>query len=210
MHDALARGEPLHVAGTEARSGAERVGVIDVAAPHDRDGLETAMRMLREARDDVAVVHPPAVLLLEVLTDVAATERLGRRTELIVSGGIGVVVVNAEQERICGLPRKAQGAHREDRVVGRHPSECSSGSLARACELAEAPSGARAAPADELAVWRSGLVCETLLARVGELDLDPGLSNAGDEDLAELLVGQALPQLEVTVGVVRHRSLGGA
>ena len=65
----------------EARRRAERVGVIDEPAAHDRHGLEAAVRVLREARHDVAVVHAPAVLAREVLPDVAAGERR-RRPEL--------------------------------------------------------------------------------------------------------------------------------
>jgi hypothetical protein len=48
--------------------------VIDEAAPDDRDGLEAAMGMRREARDDLPVVHAPAVLHLEVLSEVASRE----------------------------------------------------------------------------------------------------------------------------------------
>ena len=45
----------------EAGRGAERVGVVDDAAPHVGDGLEPAVRVLREAGHLGAVVHPPAV-----------------------------------------------------------------------------------------------------------------------------------------------------
>ena len=72
VHDARAGGQPLHVARAEARGGAERVGVIDEAAPHDRHRLEAAVRVLREARHHLAVVHAPAVLAREVLAEVAA------------------------------------------------------------------------------------------------------------------------------------------
>ncbi|MNT02972.1 hypothetical protein D3C72_1374880 [compost metagenome] len=72
MDDALARRQPLHVARAEARRGAERVGVVDVAVEHDGDGLEAAVRVPGEARHHVAVVHAPAVDAGEVLADVAA------------------------------------------------------------------------------------------------------------------------------------------
>jgi hypothetical protein len=48
--------------------------MVDVALAHDRDGLESAVRMLRKPGHDVAVVHAPAVLALEVLTDVVPVE----------------------------------------------------------------------------------------------------------------------------------------
>ena len=67
-------GEPLHVAAAEARRGAERVGVVDEAAAHEGDGLEAAVRVLREAGHDLAVVHAPAVVAGEVHAEVAAGE----------------------------------------------------------------------------------------------------------------------------------------
>ena len=109
VDDPAARGEPLHVALTEAGSGAERVGVIDVAAPHDGHRLEPAMRMLREPGHDLAVVHPPAVFALEVLTDVAGQTSDAAGPELVIAGGIRVVVMSAEEERIGGHPRKSEG-----------------------------------------------------------------------------------------------------
>ena len=75
MHDAAAGGEPLHVAAAEARRGAERIGVVDQALAHDGHGLEAAVRMRREARHRVAVVHAPAVLAGEVLAEVAPGQR---------------------------------------------------------------------------------------------------------------------------------------
>ena len=98
----------------EARGRAERVGVIDEALSNDRDRLEAAVRMMRETRHDVAVIHPPAVLALEVLADVAAGERRVRAHPL-VAAGVSVVVMDAEQERIGRFPGKAQRHDREDR-----------------------------------------------------------------------------------------------
>ena len=103
VDDARAGGQPLHVAHAEARRRAERVGMVDVAFADDGDCLEAAVRMLRKARDDVAVVHPPAVLAGEVLPDVPAGQRrIG--AEPIVTFREVVDVVDAEQKRIVGLP----------------------------------------------------------------------------------------------------------
>ena len=93
----------------EARRRAERVRVIDVALADDRHRLEAAMRVLRKAGHDVAVVHPPAVLALEVLPDVAAGQRR-RRAELVVARGIVIVVVDAEEKRIVRLPAVTERA----------------------------------------------------------------------------------------------------
>ena len=53
---------------------AERVGVVDQAAAHERDGLEAAVRVPGEAGHDVAVVHAPAVDAGEVGAELAALE----------------------------------------------------------------------------------------------------------------------------------------
>ena len=50
VDDAPAGGEPLHVAPPEAGGGAQRVGVVDEALAHVGDGLEAAVRVVREAR----------------------------------------------------------------------------------------------------------------------------------------------------------------
>jgi ABC-type multidrug transport system fused ATPase/permease subunit len=73
------------------------------------------VRVLRKARHDVAVVHPPAVFAFEVAADRAAGER-GGRPQLLVPRRVGVVVVHAEQERIDRLPRETQRSDLEDNL----------------------------------------------------------------------------------------------
>ena len=98
--------------------------MIDRAAPHDRDRLEAAVRVLRKAGDGAPVVHAPAVLALEVLPEVASRERR-RGAEPFVAGGVGVVVVDAEEEGIGRRPRRsAEGADVEHAVVGHALSLC--------------------------------------------------------------------------------------
>src|SRR5690606_32257620 len=91
--------------------------MIDVAAPSQRERLEAAVRVTRKAGHDVAVVHAPAVDTLEVHPDVAARERR-RRTHLLVARRVGVVVVDAEQERVERLPLKAEGEDFQNGVAG--------------------------------------------------------------------------------------------
>ena len=118
MHDATAGSEPLHIATTKSRCGAERIGVVDQAFAHDGDGLKTAVRMRRKARDRAAVVHAPAVLAGEILSDVASVQRrIG--PQLRIAARIGVVVVDAEQERIDRGPLRTQSLGIQDRA-GRH------------------------------------------------------------------------------------------
>ena len=107
VDDAVARREPLCVAVAETRRRAERIGVIDEAATRDGERLEAAVRVLREARHDAAVIHAPAVLALEVLADVPTGER-GHRPELLIARGVRVVVVDTEEKGIDGLPRETE------------------------------------------------------------------------------------------------------
>mmetsp|Transcript_28377 Transcript_28377/g.85558 ORF Transcript_28377/g.85558 Transcript_28377/m.85558 type:complete len:249 (+) Transcript_28377:271-1017(+) len=74
VRDAPARRHPLHVATPEAARATERVGVIDAPVPHHRDGLEASVRVLREARHGLAVVHVP-VRVPEIRTDVPAAQQ---------------------------------------------------------------------------------------------------------------------------------------
>ena len=53
MHDAAARGHPLHVAGAERAAIAEAVAVLDRAGEHIGDGLDAAMRMPRKTGEIV-------------------------------------------------------------------------------------------------------------------------------------------------------------
>ncbi len=88
------------------------------------DRLEAAVRMLRKARNDIAVIHPPAVLAFEVLPDVAAAERR-LRAELVVARGIEIDVMDAEQKRVVRLPALAEGIDANDRVHLRSvPARC--------------------------------------------------------------------------------------
>src|SRR3954468_3029471 len=90
--------------------------MIDQAAASDGDGFEAPVRVLREARHSVAVVHAPAVFALEILPDVAAGERRVR-PELGVAGRVMVEVVDAEQERIGTHPGETERQRFEDRVT---------------------------------------------------------------------------------------------
>src|SRR5271168_186431 len=55
MHDAAARGHPLHVAGAEIAAIAETVAVLDVARQDVSNGLDAAMRMPGKARPVIVV-----------------------------------------------------------------------------------------------------------------------------------------------------------
>ena len=71
--------------------------MIDQAVAHMGDGLEASVRML-EARHPAAVVHRPAVLLGEVVTQGATGELLRGRTEVVHAFGVVVSVMGDEQE----------------------------------------------------------------------------------------------------------------
>jgi len=100
----------------EARSCAERVAVVDEALAHERHGLEAAVRVLRKPGHGVAVIHAPAVLTREVLAHVSAGERR-RGTQAVVARRVQIDMVNADEERILGLPRKPERRHAEDGIL---------------------------------------------------------------------------------------------
>ena len=114
---ALAGGHPLGVAVAEAGGGPHRVGVIDQAVAHMGDGLEASVRMLGEARHPAAVVHRPAVLFGEVVTQGATGELLRGRTEVIHAFGVVVSVMGDEQE---GVDRGPLGTQRKRLEYGGH------------------------------------------------------------------------------------------
>src|SRR4051794_32631066 len=53
VDDACPGGEPLHVTRAEARRRAERIRMVDEPATRDGHGLEAAVGVLGEARNDV-------------------------------------------------------------------------------------------------------------------------------------------------------------
>src|SRR5581483_7449883 len=54
MHDAAARGHPLHVTGTQRAAIAEAIAMVDRSGKHVSDGLDPAMRMPGKAGEIVA------------------------------------------------------------------------------------------------------------------------------------------------------------
>src|SRR3954471_5049001 len=117
MYDSFSCGQPLHVARTESRRSPERIRVIDEAVAHNRYRFKATVWVLGKTRNHIAVVHPPAISTLEVLTDVPAGKR-SSRSEVVVSRGIGVVMVHAEQKRIGRFPWHTEGIHAEYCVIG--------------------------------------------------------------------------------------------
>ena len=103
MDDTPARGHPLDVAVAVSAGVAEAVGVVHDAVHGGCDGLETAMGVLGEARDALAVVHPVQGAGVEV----RAVTTTGR-AHLLVARGVRVVVVDREEERIGGLEREGK------------------------------------------------------------------------------------------------------
>jgi len=118
VHDAAAGGHPLHVALAITRGRSERVGVIDEASAGDRDRLEATVWVAREPRHHVAVVHVPAVLVGEVLPDVAPDERR-TRPELGVACRVVVLVVDAEQEGVERFPGGCAELHQLEHDTAR-------------------------------------------------------------------------------------------
>src|SRR5687768_3785074 len=115
MHDASSGGEPLHVAITEARCGAKRIGVVYEALANNRHRFESSVRMRRESGNRLAVIHAPAILAGEVLSDVAPSQRrVGAKPAIATR--IRVVVMDAQQKRVNRIPGKTEGALLNDRA----------------------------------------------------------------------------------------------
>jgi hypothetical protein len=98
--------------------------VIDEALPHDRHRLEAAVRMLRKAGHDLAVIHAKAVLDREILSEIASSERRIRPHPLVALR-VAIEMVDAEKEGVGGFPGKPEwrngehfGCRRGD--LGRH------------------------------------------------------------------------------------------
>ena len=115
----------------------EAIGVVDDASHRRGDSLEAAMGMLREPGDAVAVVHAVRRVGVEVRAVAAA-----RRAHLLVPGGVLVVVVHREQERVGGLERELQPAHLADDGRAAHRARGRLGSGPRGAEVREARGGA--------------------------------------------------------------------
>ena len=109
MHHAASRGEPLHVAVTETRCGAERVGMVDESLANNRHGFKSTVRMRRKSGNALTVIHAPTILTGEVLPDITTGKRRVWPKPAIPAR-ISVVVMNAQQKRIDRVPGKTEGA----------------------------------------------------------------------------------------------------
>ncbi len=134
VHDALACGDPLHIAAAKPRCSAQRVGMVDEPLAYQRDGFETPVRVARKARYGIAVVHAPAVLAAEVAADLTAVQRHGGGKRAIARR-VGVVMVCAEQKRIERGPQRAEGLRVKDgRRSGHGGAPACIGAVLPACD----------------------------------------------------------------------------
>jgi hypothetical protein len=78
--------------------------MIDEPIPHKSNRLKSPVRMYREARDPVAVVHAPSFSDGEIAAYIPATQQRRVRTHIFVAGRIKIIVVNTENKRICRVP----------------------------------------------------------------------------------------------------------
>ena len=78
--------------------------MVDQSLAYDGDGFEAAVRVLREARHGRVVVHAPAPPAGKVLPQVAIGQA-SAGPQPVVAARVGVVVVDAEQERVDGRGR---------------------------------------------------------------------------------------------------------
>ncbi len=107
MHDTPTRRHPLHITLAEPGGRAQRITVIDESLARDRDGLKSTVRMLGKTGDTIAVVHTPAVFARKIIADLTPAERRARG-HVFVPGRIRVIVMDAKQKRVQGLPLKTK------------------------------------------------------------------------------------------------------
>ena len=77
--------------------------MVNQASPHEGNGFEPAMWMLRKPGHLRAVVHAPTVFACKVGSHLPALKR-SRRAELLVSLWVSIFVMRAEQEWVDSWP----------------------------------------------------------------------------------------------------------
>ena len=87
--------------------------MVNEPLANDGDRLKTPVRVGWKPRYRFAVVHAPAVLARKVLAQIAPSQR-GIRAHVHSATRVGIVVVDAKQERVDGRPGAAQGLHMEN------------------------------------------------------------------------------------------------
>ena len=90
---------PLHIAISVPSAAASRIGVVNQSLHHVSNGFKTTVRVRRESRYLVAVVHAPAVFYYKVIPDVPASQR-GIRAHFVVCLWIKIEVVHTKQKGI--------------------------------------------------------------------------------------------------------------
>ena len=108
----------IHCRSPLTKSGrcTQRVRVIDKSLSRDRNRFEAAMGVLGETGDPFAVIHAPAVLAAEIMTDGSPCKGV-HGSHILIPRGIGVLVVSAEQERVQRLPSRPQRRYIDQPVV---------------------------------------------------------------------------------------------
>lgn len=101
--DAFTSSHPLYVTFSKASGRAQGIGMVGKPTLDHRDGFKTPVWMVRKTGNGLAVVHIPAVNTAKVLPN-RTPGSTGSRTQLFVTGGVVVQVVNAEQKGVKRLP----------------------------------------------------------------------------------------------------------
>ena len=87
--------------------------MVNEPLTNDGDRLKTPVRVGWKPRHRFAVVHAPAVFARKVLAQIAPRQS-GIWAHVHIAARVGIVVVDAKQERVDGGPGITQGLHVED------------------------------------------------------------------------------------------------
>ena len=108
VHDARACGHPLHITTAKARGSTQRIGVVNQALAHQRDGFKPPVRVTGKARHVLAVVHGKAIFVAEITAHGPVLQLHRLHAHAAVTGRVGIVVVSTEQKGVDTRPACAQ------------------------------------------------------------------------------------------------------
>ena len=108
MLNSGAGGHPLNVTVSVSTGCPERVGVVNKSVTDKSNSFKTPVRVNRESRYPVAMVHPPAILYVEIAPDVSTSQKGTIGAHFSITFGKKVVVMDTEDKGIDSLPVESQ------------------------------------------------------------------------------------------------------
>src|SRR5664279_3701061 len=92
-------GHPLDISHPIPAGSTSRIGMIYIPIQDDGYGLKPPVRVCWKSRNNVSMIHTPAIFECKILSNISIFQR-GCRSQLIISLWVIIQVMDAEQERI--------------------------------------------------------------------------------------------------------------